>query len=243
MNAKDVVERIKGFEVASQQIARNLNLSATGKMRAEENLKESIRLFYPEAVDTLVSEWRSVRNRSNQLEDERRAEIQRLSSEWDFSKLAYETRVVSERLEGLHTFAEVGEFCEQVSNQGNRERFKALVELGPAIVRKRFSSETGAETLVKRMEENAASLLESAQLRKNRETVDVVIQRAVQLVKDTQYVREYYAAREDIYSGFDWENIFQGVRLWTSIVPETLAVTVHMEVVEEPVSYQPQLMV
>jgi hypothetical protein len=149
--------------------------------------------------------------------------------------------VVRGRLEGVRSVSEVAELYEQASNTGNREHLRAFAELGAGLVNKHFSGEPGAGSLAKRMETDARNLLDTEGMKAVRDKGNLLVHQAVELVEHTEEIHQFFKVLGEVYAYSDWQDIYQGVHLSSSLNPENLGMTHHLELVNEPVETQVQL--
>src|SRR5687768_12908474 len=87
--AHEIQERLKSFAAALESVKRDQNLSDVGKQKQIASITATRDAYRANALQSLTSEWQSVRKSYTRLDKERRAAEEQASKNWDYARLTY----------------------------------------------------------------------------------------------------------------------------------------------------------
>lgn len=212
MNSQQVVNQVRFYHDARQNIRNDRNLSPQGIERALKNLEQSITLFRAQALDALGTEWKGAARQYKNLAERRLKAERDAAGAWNYNQLAYESQAVTAHLSGIYDVAQAGEYLEGVLRGGNQEKARAAAEIAPAILRKNLAGQPGLGSLLKNLETSLAQLLDTPELKAVRDAENQEGLHVVQLAKDTQEVKAFYGSGSNLVFGVrdDFSKLMEG---------------------------------
>lgn len=220
----DITQKLAEFDNRRNAINTNADLSAQGRQKAMQELDREAGNYRGEVLRQLRIAWDGWKSEARRNIAALREASERAAASWDYDRLNYAARTVSNTIAQADNFARIAQAYSAAKDRGDRHELRAWIETSSAAVLRKFGRDPEAVTWAKRLPQDAPAL-DSEEVRELKAKSQALTERGAELDNQTQRARAFYHPNgAGVFSvGDDFEKLSEGVKVARRIDVETLA--------------------